>query len=281
MEEYKVISVGIYNPRTSVFKSKKNDKAKCDIIKCSSSDSCDLYKKGQCTMANSIGWIKCPYSKFTSEEGFTSRANNFSKWISDRQDKYSGIPLLKGHSKIISSIGGYYLLPYSHMEMCNEVPFLKSSRGFFDKGQPFIKKEDLTVDNINKLLNFRPQALFGGEIESYQKEEVPRFIEHLRDLYPELFSEVLKVNNRLENYLVKNYVGRKAVLSSVNINIGFFTDIHGKNWTWDGEWLHCKEKVSIFGLSNTNSETKVKPSKEVEVKITDNNQVNSLTIFLD
>lgn len=280
MEDFKIVSVGIYNPKNSVFKSNRNDKATCEIIKCSSSENCSLLKKGQCTMSDSLGWVRCPYSRITKEEGFTPKAIKFHSWINERVEKYSGIPRLKSHSKVIAEVGNYIFLPYNHMDMCDNVPFIKTGMAL-SKGQPFILKNEFTVDVINTLLSFNPKALFGGIIESYQKEVVPRFIEHLRDYYPDLFRETLLVNSRLKDYVKADYIGRKAVLQTLNANVGSYQDIHGKSWLWDGEWLTCKESVSIFGLSNKNSETKVKPEGKVEVKITDNNQVNSESIILD
>lgn len=278
--EYKTISVNISDPANSLFKDFRNNVAECRIVSCKNSDNCPLYKRGQCVMSG-IFIDKCPYGLSRVEYGFTRKAKKYNEWISEKRKQFEEVPYLKSPSKVMCEIGDYIYLPYPHMNMNEKAPFLHHSY-VFSSGSPFMKKENFTIDVILSIIYFRPMSMMGGEIDSYQKEVIPKFIEHLSEIFPELYEKLAQKDVRSQ-IVVKNktYIGRKAVLQSLNPNVGTFIDIHKRTWTWDGEWLHSKDIVSAFGLSSKNSETKVKPFGNVDVKITDDKQVNSNTIFLD
>src|SRR5690606_539972 len=230
--EYKTISVSISDPANSLVKNLRNDTARCRIVSCKNIDNCSLYKNGQCTMCSTF-IEKCPYGLIRTQEGFTRRSKKYSEWISEKKKEFEGIPVLKSPSKVMCEIGDYIYLPYAHMNMNEKVPFLDHSH-FFCSGSHFMKKEYFTIDVILNIIYFKPMAMTVGEIESYQKEIVPKFIEHLSEVFPVLYKELAEKDVR-SSLIVKNktYVGRKAVLQSLSPNVGTFTDIHKKTWTWD------------------------------------------------
>jgi len=71
------------------------------------------------------------------------------------------------------------------------IPFYQYDKPLFGGGVAFINDDYFTVDMIQRIMTFKPQAMFGGEITSYQKDEVPKFLRDLRTYYPEIFKELV------------------------------------------------------------------------------------------
>lgn len=280
MTEYKPIHFNLFDPTQALFKSQKKEKSEIQVIKCSNAENCDLHKKGQCAFRSILSWQKCPYGLYFREVGFTKRASKFRQWMREKKEEYRDVPYLQAHTEMIAVVGDYILLPYAHMDMCEDVPFL-SHGGAFRSGNAFLKREDFTIDNILKLIAFRPQALMGGEITDYQKKSLPLFIRHLSQVMPDIYEEIWNKSDRVKNIAESmTDVGRKARLRSLTPNVGIFKDIHGGEWTWDGKWLICKNRDPSFMLVNKVDEIRIRPQGDPEVVITDNNQVNIETVFL-
>ena len=276
-----LINTFVSEPHSDIFKSDRNNKAECRQISCSNKNNCDLYKRKQC-LYQSTFTIKCPYGQARREYGFTKKARAYYSWISERKDKYKDtLRQISSPDKKMSLIGDYIWLPYSYMDMNHDIKLIAHG-GFLSNGVPLIKREDFTLENIIKILRFRPQAMMGGEIASYQKEEVPKFINHLFEVLPDIFNEVDnhlngELSTKINNF---NHVGRTALLSTINPGIVY----NGKDiWQWDGVYLtsHSKIKRLIWWEVNI-EEIKIKPNLETTyIKITNNLQVNNNTIFKD
>ena len=278
---YKVIHFHLFDPNHSIFKSKRNGKAECQIIECCRSEDCGLFKKGQCTYRRVLGWERCHYGRYRVEYGLTKRAKGFYKWIEDKKKEFEGIGYLDSHNEVMAIIGDYVFLPYSHMNMCKEVPF-KAHGGAFVTGASFISLEEFTPEVVTKLLNFKPQALFGGEITTYQTESVPKFLHHLSELMPDLYTQVKQINSRVQGIEAQyTNVKRKAKLYTLKTNAGKFKDIHGGEWIWDGEWLISKNSHASFLLVSEFDELRIRPKESAIVEITDDVQVTDKTEFID
>jgi len=282
MSEYKRIHFHLFDPSTrSIFGNNKNDKAEIQVIRCNNSENCDLFKRGQCSMRSSFGSSRCSYGKYSREVGFTKRARKFYDWINKKKEEYAGIPDLNNHSEKIAFVGDFVFLPYAHMTMCKNAPF-QAKANLGSNGIAFIPKEDFTIETIMTLIDARPQAFFGGEIWDYQKEVVPKFVWHLKEVVPEMFEELKELSEKVRDIEARHTsVGREAMLRSVVPNVGLFTDIHGGDWVWDGEWLTGTNSHASFMLVSKFSEIKVKPIGDHKVKITDNDQVDENTVLLD
>ena len=280
MPDYKPIHFNLFDPSNAIFKGMKSHKAEIQVITCCNSENCDLYKRGQCTYRRTLSWQKCPYGKYIREEGFTNKASKFRDWINKKRQQYEGVPSLKEHNDFMAVVGEYILLPYAFMDMCESVPFLAHGGGF-RSGNAFLKIEDFTVENILKLVNFDPHALFGGSISDYQKKSVPLFIKHLSEIMPDLYEKVWNLSDKVKE-IAKSMtnVGRKAKLRSINPNIGVLRDIHNGEWVWDGEWLISKNTTPSFMLVRKVDEVRIHPVGNPEITITDDGQVNSDTEFL-
>ena len=282
MSEYKPIHFHLFDPsRKSLFGNKKNDKAEIQVIRCNNSENCDLFKRGQCSLRAAFGSSRCSYGKYSREVGFTKRARKFYDWMRTKEKEYEGVPHLDSHSEKLAFVGDYVFLPYAHMTMCKDAHF-EANANLGSNGIAFMPKEDFTIENIMTLINFRPQAFFGGTIQDYQNKVIPKFVWHLKEVVPEMFDELKELSERVREIEAKyTSVGRKAMLRTVVPNVGVFTDIHGGNWVWDGKWLTSTNSHASFMLVSDFSEIKVKPNGDHKVKITDNAQVDENTVLLD
>jgi ribosomal protein S17E len=166
------------------------------------------------------------------------------------------------------------------MTMNEFVPF-PSKETVFTKGNCFLPKQNFTIDNIINICEFRPYAMMGGEITSYQKEEVPKFIKHLSEIMSNIYNELCSKYDRAKIVVdTYSHIGRKAILNTINPNVGKLIDIHKGEWIWDGEYLTSFNSKASFLLVNKFSEMRIKPEEGCEIIITDNNQVNENTKFL-
>lgn len=281
MENYRIIHAHIFKPHNAMFKEGRKERAEAQIVSCCNEGNCDLLNRGECSIVAVLGSHRCPYGKYNKYSGFTRKASKYSQWIREQEEKYEGIGCLKSHSHVMGFVGDYVFLPYRWMTMCEEVPFLKKE-GFMTSGNCFLKNEDFTIENIIKLVHFRPHAMMGGEIKDYQKEDIPKFLKHLSEKSPDMFKKLIDADEysrqRLGDF---SNIGRKAILETLNPNVGEFKDIHGGLWKWDGESLISDNSHASFMLVNKFSKLSIIPEPKQEVKITDEGQVNSDTIFVD
>lgn len=275
----KLIHAHIWAPHNSVFKSGKNEKAECTTISCSNSENCGLYARGECILLGVLTGQSCPYGRKRKEQGFTKKATAYRKWINEKESSYKDVGEVKEFSRILTTVGDYILLPYSFMNMNEKIPFL--SRGMlFQTGSYLLPKESFTIENIILMCEFRPQAMMGGEITDYQKKEIPTFLKHLSEKMPDFFSELIKVYERAKTVLSETTnIGRKAVLKTLTPNAGAFTDIHGAQWVWDGEYLTSHNSKASFMLVDKPLEIRIKPQDNSIVKINSEDQVNDNTSF--
>jgi len=277
----KIVHAHIFEPDKSFFKSNRKNKASCSIIICNNSENCGLYKRNECSWLAPFGWQKCPYGKYKEEEGFTKKANAYNKWIKERKDKYVDVlDKLHSHKDILTEVGDYVFLPYSHITMNESISFL-SKGGLFTKENVFLHKSDFTINNIISICDFRPQAMMGGEITSYQLEQVPKFIKHLSEVIPEKYNELCITYERAKTIVNNfNYIGRKALLNTIIPNRGELIDCHKAKWIWDGEYLTSYNSSASFMIISNFSELRLKPLDDCVIEITSNDQVNKNTKFV-
>ena len=182
-------------------------------------------------------------------------------------------------------VGDYVLLPYSYMTMCKSVQFTKHG-GFISDGDPFLPREHWTSKTVLTLLDFRPQSLMGGEITQYQKEEIPKFLTHLREADPAMWAELISARPALN--VTPNHVGRRALLSTLNHPLEW-TECDKNNypvtWKWDGKELTT---TSMHSFNRTWGRVDVEsvvihaiPKSRATVVVQSNEWVNADTEFAD
>jgi hypothetical protein len=286
-----LIGFGIYDPASPniLFKSKSTDRASCDSYYCEKIESCPLLKKKQCINLLFFG-PKCPHGYKQREEGPTKRSRNCKTWIQSKIELTKNCQYAVNNrppDKVVE-VGDWIYLPYSHIDMNKNIPVLAHS-GFMVSGSPFIKKEQFTVETVKSIVDFKPQAAFGGEIKEYQQKTVPTFLTHLKEVFPQLYDLLSK--ECVQKYLpngIANYVGRKALLFTTapwdNISID-------KNYAfkWDGQKLHSVKYATLWlDIVDENNKRSIDdisvvitPNKNTIIKIEDNQQVTEQTIFID
>ena len=174
-------------------------------------------------------------------------------------------------------------IPISYLGLNENIEFV-SGGGYFAKGRTIIKREHFNAEFISKkIINFTPYALLGGRIKDYQDKEVPKFLLWLKQLDNALYEEVKEMNPTHSGFVAMTNVGRKAILQTLNPNIGTFKNIHGGIWTWDGEYLSSNNTHGSFMLIETRDiqECRLKPKGNAVVKVSDEAQVNGNTEFID
>lgn len=281
-----IVSCYIRNPKNTILFKSKNDRAECRRIDCSIPE-CPLRKNGQCAKISVLGFGSCPYGKIFYEKGPTQRARGMLAWIEKRTAENKGIPSLTYPTQKMAFIGDYVYLPYFHMDMNKTIPFLEHSN-FFSRGTPFVGKEFWTIDAVLNIIAFRPQALMGGEITSYKDESIPLFLKHLREEDKEMWAKLIKV--RPEFDVEPNYVGRKALLNTLNFPIEWTVknEKYGYpvTWKWDGDVL-TSDSTNIYsstwggGLKMKDFIFKGHPDDGTAIEVLDNAWVNDKTMFVN
>lgn len=277
MNTSKVIASRVIDPREPAlfFKRKKSDPAEHLTITCSC-ESCPLLARGECA---TIGVFRtyCPYGSKREETGPTMRAAKFGAWIRERRAMHPGVSWNVGiPTTKLAFVGDYVYLPYSHADDCKAVPF---HRG------PWLNREDWTLENVLKLIDFRPQALFGGEITDYRVKIVPLMLHHIRELDSDMWRQVVAARPQLD--VVPNYVGRKALVKTLAfpITIPPYDNRYPVQWQWDGKTLRTNDRDaygSTWGHVDAESVTvEVVPSAKATVVVKDNAWVTPETLFVD
>ncbi len=280
-KKYEIIDVRVYDPTKSIFKSKASDRAECWIYSCSSKDTCSLYSFGKCVQKDMFN-CRCPNGKVSHEYGPTKRARAFRTWISERQTRYAEfLNKLTTTEKLIAKVGDYYYLPYPHMSYESKAPFI-SNATFMSSGSPFIHEKDFNVKTIEMLLRHRPMAMFGGEITDYRLKEVPLFVKHLKEFFPDIFNEVSKTVN-LQSYITSfSNIGRKALLSSLKPGT-MLQPKKDKNetWFWDGKFLFSTDAfLGFMPVKFSDHYIKIKPLEKEVITITSEDQVCDGIVFV-
>lgn len=210
--EYKPINFTYYDPRTSIFKSGKSDRERISVYKCNNCENCDAYKRKRCVMLNGLWWHKCPYGAIEKKEGFTKAARKCGYLIMEYKGKYGDVEYALKSLNFVCEIGDYVFLGLPHLNGYNNP--IRNSDFFVDNDM--IKKEDFTPEFIVELIKYRPYALMGGEISSYQKEYVPKFCDQLKRFMPDMYTRVCEIYPEIRS-LVENidYTGKRAKLMTL------------------------------------------------------------------
>jgi hypothetical protein len=280
-----IIASRVFDPRQpGLFcKPKKSEPAEHATIACRCED-CPLRKAGHCVLMHVLGG-RCPYGTYRKEAGPTARSGKLSSWLQERRGRHPGVGWkLSSPPEKMAFVGDYVYLPYGHMTMCKEVPFLAHS-AFIVSGVEFIKREDWTLENVLKLIDFRPQAMFGGEITDYQKKYVPKFVAHLREVDPAMWRQAVAVRPAFD--VAPNYVGRTARLSTLAhpITLQPKSDEYPVAWEWDGKVLRSTSRHAYGetwgGIRPKSVAVEVVPEESAAVVVADNAWVTPETVFVD
>lgn len=288
MENQIPIHAKIYDPtaKNFLFKQKASAKAECTVITCSKSETCGLYARGECAQLAILDSTHCPYGTRRTESGYTKQARGYREWINTRAEKHAAyINKLGSYKKKMAIVGEYVFLPYAHMNMNKALPFGRHG-GPMVTGTHFIKLEQFNIDTVMSIVEFEPQALFGGTIKSYKDEVVPAFVKHLKDAMPKLYMQLEEKDPALVKRIQSmSNVGRKAYVrtlkpGTVVTKYHDSKDLKTQHWTWDGEYLTSTDCGMSFAIVEFEECTvRIKPKQDEVVVITNDNQVDEDTEY--
>lgn len=280
----KIIYAYVLDPRQpGLFrKASKSEPAECQTITCHNED-CPLLKAGTCASRRIFG--SCPYGEVRHQRGPTGRSNKIWDWIQEKRKEFADVGTdVSAPENKLAFIGGYVWLPYPHADMCKDVPFLRHSCAFVS-GIDFIKCENWTLENVLTLIDFRPQALMGGEITDYQRKSVPLLIQHIRECDPEMWQQLIAVRPQYD--VAPNYVGRKALVKTLKAGIAIppKDDRYPVPWTWDGTKLTTNSKHAYGdtwgGMKCGDVELSLTPDEKTVTVVRSNEWVTPETVFVD
>lgn len=271
--EYRPICFTYYDPRTSIFKSGESDRESISVYKCNNCENCDAYKRKCCVMLSRLlWWHKCPYGTIEKKEGFTKAARKCEYLLSEYEGKYGYVKYELKPLNFVCEIGDYVYLGLPHLNGYNNP--IRNSDFFVD--DDMIKKDDFTPEFVVELIKYKPYALMGGVISSYQKEYVPKFCDQLKRFMPDIYRKVCEIYPEIEQ-IVENidYIGKRAkLITLLPGEVKLSTDV----LEWDGELLHGKGKqISFWKLDD--EEVTIIPNKNTMVTIYDNSTVTEETEF--
>ena len=266
----------------SVYRAHRKDRAKCTWVTCENHEQCGLYARGECELTAIFSCGGCPYGRKGHAIGLTKRARGCTDWENVQMEQHADhVNKLRLPGNVLAVVGDYVYLPYAHMNMNKHVDFLSHSN-LFATGSRFVPRHSFTIATIRDICEFRPQALMGGEIRTYQAEHVPQFIIHLSERMPDMYAKLCEEYPRAAK-IVENHsnVGRRAILETLTPNIGTFADCHKATWTWDGTYLTSVDSRSSFLPVKKFSEVRVRPASGEQMIVSDDGQVNDQTVFCD
>ena len=266
---YKPFYFWCYDPLNSLF-GKKSEKANYTVFFCQCSETCEARKNGYCFMKNGIYGKSCPYGKRLHQEGYTPKAGRYYTFINEAKKKYGeysqeNVGFINAINDLFHVGDKYVYLPLNYLS--NYVNPIDTELGIIQEN--LIPKENFTVENIIKLLKFRPQALFGGVIRGYE-EDLPKFMVMLRSFDKELYNKVLEAYPDASKYCTKlNYVGRRAYVKTLlpgKVKVG------STIMDWNGKVITGSSSAISTGLGD--SVLTITPKDNTIVTIVDNGTVD-------
>jgi len=279
----KKINVGLYGGK-GIFGGKETPLT-AKIIYCDKCESCGLYKENKCLNVTAPFSASCKYGKVESIKGYTSRATKYHEFRERyKTDEYYS-KLVYPNDFSFVEIGDYYVIniahtqirwddgngPYSYRAGWDiDVPFMGTSVSF-------IPKDDFTLDLLNRIVNFTPRSLNGGNLRD--TKSVNNFLVEVSKNLPDLYNEFIKDNPEYSN-IKTDYVGRKAYINTITNNSELI-DSHKNKFILKDGYLYCDNyKSSFLPFNSKVGELKIKVTDDMTYTITDNSQVNSSTKFI-
>jgi hypothetical protein len=274
--DYRIIGAGIFVP---LFE-KKNERATYKEFLCKLKE-CPVLAKGECIQVSPFR--RCPYGKTRVEQSKTKRAQSYSPWMAKRKEQVAkleaeGMTCPVYATDSLEFIGNYVWLPFKFINMNDQIPFLSKSV-FGMEGSPFIKQEDFTIENILKIVNLQPRALFGKTIHEYQDKIVPHLLRSIRSKASELYRELVEKEPAVEKR-IKPLSSITVPISLIPIGITEGYKASGKYLVkaWDGEKVTVYGDISIISLDHKRGDVEctIRPNSRMTVTVTDPRLVQSL-----
>lgn len=238
-----LVGIHLYREKTPLTMRRRAPAARAEVerIFCSCPTECPLLKRGRCLQNRVLGF-GCVYGRTNIEQGPTPRAKSYRAFVAAGEKAVAAGPKMPDCvvGDCFEIIGEYIYLPYSHMDMCEAVPFVRHS-AVFQSGIPFVKLEAFTPEVVVTIAKFRPHAFMGGEITAYQNKSVPLFLLHLKLKMSTLYEEAAKLDASILDKTLK-FDKVKTLKTTLNLipagrATGFMVGDDIPVVSWDGKWM--------------------------------------------
>lgn len=275
------IHVGLYGGK-GLFGGKE-EPLEAHIINCGFSEQCSYHQKGTCMAVRSAFTPNCKFGRGQRVTGYTSRAKKYHEFKSTWQS-HEAYGKLKHPGRKLGLINGLVVFAYPYIQIKVDGESVTLDDPGFISSTAYIPYEKFNPQLIHKIVKYRPRAIMGGIIDSYEKETVPLFLAHLKEILPDRFAEYEAEYGETKI----DYVGRKALLNTIIPSLVAYESSRypefNEFWNWDGEYLtFVKGKKADFKIAKNYEvvELKIKPNPETTIIISDNDQVGENTVFVD
>ena len=274
IEKKELIDYRLYDPSGFNLFGKKSDKAVFTTVHCSNSKNCELYKRGKCALWHGVFHVGCEYGNLYKETGYTTRAKKSYQWINTRRERVKGISQLASPKKI-ATVGNKVFLPYQFWKIAVFGHYSDKQKSHY-----WIDKSDFNIEFVLKLIKSVPRDLWDNSIiTKYQKEVVPRFISHLKELLPDTYDECYKASESFREKADSiTFIGRTAKV--ITLVKGSVIKVASNYYKWDGEKL-ISERDECHLIEFKGYKTIIIPNDKSVIKITNDNQADEGTEFID
>ena len=130
------------------------------------------------------------------------------------------------------------------------------------------------------MINYKPQAAFGGTITNYRNSEIPALLLDLKIEFPQLYQDLMAASPVAAEIGSKlTYRGKKAYVTTLlpgNVDLQRNSSTP-KTYFWNGSYLAAD--VTLYDKSK--AKELIQPSKETSVMIVDDSSVTNKTVFVD
>lgn len=280
MEKINVMLYGIQDGR---------NRNRAEIVSCDKTNECSFYKKGLCLNVTSFLKSGCKYGSVSKVEGYTSRAKKCVEFNSRyRNDELYGALKhpLDWRIALIDDIVVFNLT----FAICDKKywnnwknkwedidKYRVRECGFGTGTYSYIPLEELTIDVLNQIIKYRPQAIMGGEIKDYQKKIIPNVLFELRKVFPDVYEKLIVEHPEVKE-IAPNFVGKRAYIYSLPDET--ILPCNNGKFVKKGDHIVCEKFSSAFlPFHANNCGMLIEITKDMTIEIESNNQVDENTVF--
>ena len=219
------------------------------------------------------------------EWGYTPRARSYGKIKTQFRKQYPDLEdkFLCKYPNDGENLNGVIYTGLSHLS--NYVNPLTREYPEYFLTSKYIKVSAFDDEKfVEDLLNFKPLAMIGGVIKSYQEEDLPKFLQSVKYYNNELYNKLLafdKVQELNESFSPIGKIAKVHTLKSSKVLPlkDLFAYSVGGTYFWDGEKI-----IIIFNdesAKSTNIDTlNFVPKEDYLVKIVEEDSVTPETEFV-
>lgn len=270
------INVALYGGK-SIFGGRETP-LRAEIVQCDKYKKCSLYKNGCCLKITSMFSGTCKFGEKTAIKGYTSRAKKYFKFrdMYKEDAKFNSLHYPDACYVALIDDTVYLNLEFAVLDK-NDIGEWFIDDAVLRSGAVWLPLNELTPDLLNMICSYRPHALMGGEIYSYQKEQIPNILIQLKKILPDIYKEFITKYDRFD--IEPDYVDKYAYVNSIKDGT-VIADSKGNRFIKNGNYLTSDSWSSCFlPFDARTCSIKIEITDTMVFKITDNSQVDDDTVF--